>query len=604
MGRRILLVAGALALALAIFLGPTLFGKPWFIEHYYLRVLATFAIEHPMLLSYARVLEPLGLDFHSDDLEDLSPENTLHMLAQAEAYLQGLEAYEREDQTPEQLLSTDVLGWFLRIQVDGIPFAFHDYPLDQMAGWHTTLPDFMVNIHQVNDAEGGRDYVARLSKFDQVAEDLLRAIEVREYRDVVPPRFVIEKVRAQIAELVAPAAEEHILYTSLVEKLDALDEDGEGVSEADRADILSGARAAIDDVFKPAYAELDAAMAAQLEIATDEAGVWKLPDGDAFYRWRVRYHTTTDRTPDEVHAIGLDEVDRIHQEMREVLAEAGIEAADPIPQVVALSQQKRFLFSDDDAGREQILDAYREIVAEAEARMPELFGRLPEAAVTVERVPEFREDGAAGAYYQPPAFDGSRPGTFYANLAHTEETARWRMRTLAYHEAVPGHHLQIALAMEQQGVPFFRRVIPFTAFSEGWALYAEQLALEAGWHPTPLDRLGKLEAEVFRAVRLVVDTGIHAKRWSRERAIEYMVANTGMPRTDVVREIERYIVMPGQALAYKIGQLEILRLRDRARDALGDRFDLRAFNDLVLSGGSMPLVVLEGVVENWIEGSN
>ena len=245
------------------------------------------------------------------------------------------------------------------------------------------------------------------------------------------------------------------------------------------------------------------------------------------------------------------------------------------------------------------LRQHRAIVDEVTGRLPELFGRLPAAPVEVQRVPVFKQAGAAGAYYNPPSLDGSRPGIFYANLRDVTEIPRFGMRTLAFHEAVPGHHLQIALAMENGDLPLFRRFLPLTVFVEGWALYAERLALENGLHPTPYDRLGALSAELFRAVRLVVDTGIHAKRWTREEAIAYMIVNAGMPATDARAEIERYIVMPGQACAYKTGQLKILALRERAKARLGADFDLRDFNDLVLSNGALPLEILDRVVATW-----
>ncbi len=594
--RQLRIPAALLVAAALVFAIPTIWGKPWKIEHYYLRVLVEFALEHPMLLSYARVLEPYGLDFHSDDLEDLSIEAQLRMQDQAEDFLAGLREYDRGDQTPEQRLSTDVLEWFLRIQAERRPFLFHGYPVEQMDGWQTTLPDFMLNIHQVHSVRDAENYVARLEKFAPLLDQLLEGLRYREERGIVPPRFVLARSRAQVAEILEAAPREHVLHTGLAEKLEQA-----GIDEGEREDLLASARRALADGVLPAYQRLDAFLAEQEARARDDDGVWKLPDGDAYYRWALRFHTTTELGPEAIHALGLAEVARLRDEMRAVLAEAGIDTTEPIGAIDALSRDPRFLFPDSDAGREAILTGYREIVAEASSRLPELFGRLPEAAVTVERVPVFKEEGAAGAYYQPPSFDGSRPGTFYANLRSVPETSSFNMRTLAYHEAVPGHHLQIALAIERTDLPFFRRVIPFTAFMEGWALYAETLADEAGWHPTPYDRLGKLIAEIFRAVRLVVDTGIHWKRWTRDEAIAYMRANTGMAESDVVAEIERYIVMPGQACAYKVGQLEILRLRDRARGELGDAFDLRAFNDLLVDGGAMPLVVLERVVEDWID---
>jgi uncharacterized protein (DUF885 family) len=314
----------------------------------------------------------------------------------------------------------------------------------------------------------------------------------------------------------------------------------------------------------------------------------------------LRSQTTSNLSADEIHALGLREVERIQAEMRAILSGEGLDATDLGATLRTLNAEDRFLYPDTDEGRAQVLADYQAILDDAAPRLPALFGRLPKAPVRVERVPAFKEKGAPGAYYMPPPLDGSKPGIFYANLRSVREIPKFGMRTLAYHEAIPGHHLQIAIAQELPGLPIFRRVVPFTAFVEGWALYAERLALENGFHPTPYDRLGALQAELFRAVRLVVDTGIHAQRWTREQAIEYMLNNTGMPDTDVVAEVERYIVSPGQACAYKVGQLAILSLRDRAQRALGRRFDLRAFHDVVLGQGALPLELLERKVDDWI----
>ena len=583
-------------LAAAVYLVPTVWGKPWRIEDYYLRVLAEFALEHPMLLSYARILEPYGLDFHSDDLEDFSVAGTERMADQVDEFLEGLRAYDREDQTEAQLVSTDVLAWFLETRQAGRPFLFHGYPVNQFQGLQSTLPDFMINIHVVDDAEAARDHLARLGKFDVAVGQLIEQVRFREERGVLPPRFVLEAVIEEIEGFVSGPVAEHPIHVDLAADLAALDLD-----EDEREALLAEARDRLENVVFPAYERLADVLRDQATRAGDEDGVWKLPDGDAYYRWALRWHTTTSLGPDEIHAIGRAEVARIKDAMREAFAEAGLEVGDPIVALGALAEDERFLYGEGDAARERILADFRAIVADAEARMPALFGRLPEAPVRVERVPPFKEAGSAGAYYNGPSFDGSRPGTFYANLRDPREVQKFGMRTLAYHEAVPGHHLQIALSQELSGVPFFRRVIPFTAFIEGWALYAERLALEQGFHPTPYDELGALQAEMFRAVRLVVDTGIHAKRWSRDRAFNYMLRNTGQPPVEVQAEIDRYIVAPGQACAYKIGQLRILALRDRARERLGERFDLRAFHDVVLGQGSLPLEVLERVVEDWIE---
>jgi uncharacterized protein (DUF885 family) len=601
MRRRLLLVgvvvAGALLAAAALFVIPTLWLKPWSIEHFYARVFLEYALERPMLLSQLRILEPWGLDFHSDDLDDFSVEFTLETAEQVRRNLALLRSYDRESQSAEQRLSTEVLEWFLDAQARREPFLFHDYPLNQLDGVQSELPEFMIHTHQVNDLGGARDYVARLSKFGAALDQAVASMRYRAERGVVPPRFVLERVQRESESFVTATPREHALYAHLVKRLESL----ERISEPARERVLGSALRAMEESVYPAYRRVAREVSELERAASDDAGVWKLPDGGAFYAWALRWHTTTERTAEEIHAVGLREVDRIHAEMRRILAAEGYDTTDLGAALSALGREGRFLYPDTAEGRKKVLEDYQAIVEEAAAQLPRLFGRLPLAPVRVERVPEFREEGAPGAYYQPPALDGSRPGIFYANLRNVLENPRFRMRTLAFHEAIPGHHLQIAIAQELQGVPFFRRVIPFTAFTEGWALYAERLAAEEGLHPTPFDRLGQLVDEVFRAARLVVDTGIHARRWTREQAIDYMLRATGMPETEVVAEVERYIVIPGQACAYKMGQLEILRLRDRARAALGDRFDLREFHDVVLGAGALPMVILERIVEEWIE---
>ncbi|MGI9591200.1 MAG: DUF885 domain-containing protein, partial [Myxococcota bacterium] len=405
-----------------------------------------------------------------------------------------------------------------------------------------------------------------------------------------------ERVRFDLEQFLRPDPRDHVLVLHLEESLGGL----EGIADGRRADLVDETRTAVADVVYPALTRLDEALAAQEPLAGDEVGAWRLPDGDAYYAWQVRRHTSSNLTPDEIHELGLAEVERIAGEIRAILTEHGVPAGDLAQALRMLASDPRYQYPDDETGRAAILADYQAIIAEVEAKLPELFGRLPRAKVRVERVAEFREGGAPIAYYNPPPFDGSRPGIFYVNLRNVAENQKWRMRTLAHHEATPGHHLQISLAQEVEGLPFFRRVLPFTAYAEGWALYAERLAGEHGLLPEPLDRLGQLVDEMFRAVRLVVDTGIHAKRWTRQRAIGYLESHTGKPISEVVAEVDRYIVMPGQALAYKIGQLQILAFRDRARRELGDAFDLREFHDVVLGGGGLPLELLERKVDAWI----
>jgi uncharacterized protein (DUF885 family) len=581
--------------ALAVFLVPTIWGKPWSIDHFYARVFAEYALAHPQMLSWLRVLEPMGLDFYNDDLDDYSIDATRRDLARAERGLETLRRYDRD--RLEDTLSYDVLEWFLEDAVDGARWAFHGYPVNQQHSFQTGLADFMINTHQIHDAEDARNYLARLSGFGVAFDQVIASLVYREQMGVVPPRFVMTHVLAQMREFISPPPVEHQLYTHLVERLDEIDD----LPADERNGLLGDVERSIAQTVYPAYGRLIDHYAALEPTASTDDGVWKLPDGDEYYAYRLRSYTTTKMSADEIHAIGLREVERIQAQMRAILAAEGLPADDLGATMEAINRDPRFLYPDTDEGRQQVLDDFRAIVDEIDAGLAPLFSLRPEAELAVERVPEYLEDTAAAAYYDHPAIDGSRPGTFYVNLGSIDEIPRFGMRTLAYHEAIPGHHFQIALAQEMQGVPFFRRIIPFTAYREGWALYAEQLAAESGFQQDPYDRLGYLVAQAMRAVRLVVDTGIHSMRWTREEAIEYMLANTGMPEGEVISEVERYIVSPGQATAYMVGYLEIMRLREEARATLGEAFDIREFHRVVLENGDLPLTLLRRQVDAWVE---
>jgi len=540
-----------------------------------------------------RIFEPLGLDFHNDDLDDYSVDGDLRAIAMAERSLETLHRYDRD--TVDDPLSYGVLEWFLADSVDGGRWAFHGYPVNQQFGFQSNLPDFMVNTHRIDDERGARNFLARLSAFDVAFDQTIASVQYREEMGVVPPRFVITHVLREMREFIALPPEEHVLYSHFEHKIAEIEE----LEDADRDAMLAQASRIVEHTVYPCYRRLIDHYAALAPTASTDDGVWKLPDGDAYYAYRLRSYTTTDMTAEEIHAIGVREVERIQSEMRAILAAEGLPTDNLSDTMEALNEDPRFLYPDTEQGRQQVLEDYEAIIDEIEHGLDALFDLRPRAGVVVERVPEFREDTAPGAYYDGPPMDGSKPGTFYVNLADVKEIPKFGMRTLAYHEAVPGHHFQIALAREMEGVPFFRRVIPFTAYLEGWALYAEQLAAENGFQDDPYDRLGYLVAQAMRAVRLVVDTGIHHQRWTREQAVDYMLANTGMPEGEVVSEVERYIVDPGQATAYMVGYLEVMRLRQEAREALGDEFDIRDFHRVVLENGALPLTLLRRQVEAW-----
>ncbi|MBY4597332.1 DUF885 domain-containing protein [bacterium BD-1] len=575
----------------------TVYGKPLKVEWFFERVFIEYAVDDPEMLTSLGML-PSWLDWYSDDLTDRSLAREQAMQAKLREDLATLREYDRESLDENTRLSYDVLEYFLAIQQDGERFALHNYPLNQLFGVQSNFVTFLATQHGVASQADAEAYVARLGKTPVMVAQVMEGLEAREAAGILPPTFVVEKVLAEMRAFTATPATGNILYTSFVEKLDKLP--AGTLDAAARDELLAQVEAAINQAVYPGFGRFIAYYDRLLPLTKGNSGVWALPDGADFYAWSARMHTSTDMTPAQIHQLGLDEVARIEAEMDAILVAEGLVEGSVGARVQQLAAREDQLYPDTDAGRAAIIADFTRIIEEVDAGIGDYFNVRPKMGVKVERVPEFREKTAPGAYYNPPAFDGSRPGIFYINLRNTAEVAKFGMRTLAYHEAIPGHHFQTTIQQELTGVPTFRKILPFTAFSEGWALYTERLAWEVGFQDAPLDNLGRLQAEMFRAVRLVVDTGMHDQRWTREQAIAYMLDKTGMPETDVVAEIERYLVMPGQALAYKVGMNKILELRARAQAALGPEFALRDFHDLVLTGGDLPLALLERRVDAWI----
>ncbi len=500
--------------------------------------------------------------------------------------------------------------------IDSEPFFYHNYPVNQMFGLQSGLPSMMESYHKLNDESDIEAYISRLSKFDTKFSQLMEGLKIREDKGIIPPKFintlVLGEMKGFIGEktdslgnsmkISTSAVTSNILYTNFETKVDQLTE----LTDEDKANYKKQVADAIETVVFPAYQNLIDYFEMLQRKATNDAGVWKLPNGNAYYRHMLKVNTTTDLSPEEVHNIGRSEVARIQKEMYAILeAENYADSTKTIGEIIQkLNTKERFLYPDTEEGREMILEEYKRIIEEISADMDEAFAIMPNADLEVKRTPIFKEESVVAAYYERPAMDGSRGGIFYANLRDTKETIKFGMKTLAYHEGIPGHHFQIDIQGELQGVPTFRTVLPFTAYTEGWALYAERLAYELGYYKNdPFGNLERLQAEMFRAVRLVVDTGMHYNKWTREEAIDYMVENTGMTTSEITSEIERYIVMPGQACAYKIGMLKILELREKAKKELGTHFDLRAFHDAVLKNGAVPLDVLEQIIQEYIRAT-
>ncbi|TVQ36599.1 MAG: DUF885 domain-containing protein [Wenzhouxiangella sp.] len=525
-----------------------------------------------------------------------SVEQTLAELAMARRHREEMGRFDRFELSGQDALSWDIMAWQLDQQINGADFIWHDFPVNQLMAIHNMLPGFMTAQHPLRNDRDVDFYLQRLAQFPAAFQGTVEVVAHRVEQGVLPPRFALEKTIRDSRAFIAGEPSDNPLVTELLARAErsgtVSDERMEGL-EAELA-------AAVGEHVMVAYKLLADYLESLLPVAESNDGVWRLPDGEAFYRWVTRGHTTTDMSPEEIHELGLSEVERIEAEMDEILCSEGYCEGTVGARMAALNAEERFLFEDSDAGREAILEAYREIVAEIEQGLDGWFHDGPTAPVEVRRVPIYREATAFGAYYMRPPSDGSRPGIFFANLRSVDEHPRFGLRTLAYHEAIPGHHLQITRMQAMENVPEFRRSISLHAHAEGWALYAERLAWEMGFHEDPYDNLGRLQAELFRAVRLVVDTGMHHHRWSRERGIDYMRDVTGMPATDVEAEIERYLVIPGQANSFKVGMMRMQAMRERAEQALGDGFDIRDFHRVILDNGAMPLELLDQVVDEWI----
>ena len=586
-----------LTVGLIWFLVSLIWGRPWRIQWLYSREFLRLALDNPELLTYVGLLEKFGYHAHNARLADASDAHEAVLLQRVKRSLRLLRSYDRRRQSPATLLSTDILDYFLDDQARGEPFRHHTYPINQMFGQQSEMPNFMMTVHPLTSRVEARNYNKRLQKFGLKFDQILEGLRLREQMGVLPPRFVIRRVLDEMTAFIGRPARENPLYTVFKEKLTALK-----LRPVEQEKLLAGAEAALQQTVYPAYQRLIAYFTELEPKANTDDGVWKLPDGDAYYAHCLRSQTTTDLTPAQVHEIGLREVERIEKEMRAILAAQGYGDVQDAPRKLAeLGREARFLYPNTDAGRAAALADYQRILDEMNASINRFFAVRPKAALKVERVPAFREQGTSGAYYQEGDLSGARPGVFFANLRDMKEIQKFGMKTLSYHEGIPGHHFQLSIAMELKGIPFFRRFVPFTAYIEGWALYAEKLAREQGFYKDdPYGELGYLDSELLRAVRLVVDTGIHFKHWTREQAIEYMDAHTASAHESVVSEIERYIVMPGQACAYKIGEIQIVAQREKMKKALGEKFDLKAFHDLVLKNGAVPLVLLERIVDEQI----
>ena len=552
------------------------------------------------LARYPASASYLGIKDQQDQWNDVSESFQLESLELTRERLAFLEGIDTSQLSPARQLSYRLYRLDLERTLAGAAFRHHRYVIHQFRGPHTSPISLLVNVHTIDSEQDAEDYIARLNNLPDYFDGVIEQIQIRIDKGLYLVDWMIPQIVESAGNVLVGAPFDQsgspsVIWADFNDKLATLE-----VEPATAEQLREAARQAMLTAVKPAYERLIAAVQSQQAVAPKEDGVWRFPDGDAFYASRLRDFTTTNLTPEAIHQAGLANVARLHEEMRSVMAELGEEG-----ELSAFLDQVRndesLRYDNTEAGRSAYLDAARTAIDKMAERLPDYFGLLPQSDLIVKRVEAYREQSAGKAFYQSPPPDGSRPGIYYANLYDMNSMPTTDLEALAFHEGLPGHHLQLSIAAELGDVPDFQRHTRFTAFSEGWGLYSEYLAKEMGFYQDPYSNFGRLAMELWRAARLVVDTGLHHKQWTREEAVAYLVANTPNAEYDCQRAIERYIAMPGQATAYMIGKLRIVELREMAEEALGEQFDIRAFHDTVLGSGAVPLDQLEANIQGLIQ---
>ena len=589
-------------LVLTFFFLVNLFTKPFSLDHYLNKEIAIELIESPEYMTYIGVFDKFNFIFkHKEKLTVPSEENQRKKYLKKLKRLDLLKKYDPEKLSDIQKITQKIAIFDTKNDINQFEnFRYHSYLFNQISGNHLNLVEFMTDTHPIKNHNDAISYIKRVKLFKDVLKANLEYLENQKKIGIYPPKFVFDHVINQLNELISFEENNNPLISIFVKKLRDIN-----IEESKISNLKYQLSLVVQSYVNPGFLLILDFMNDNYNNANIHHGVWSLPNGDEFYNFKIKSFTTSDYSPEQIHQIGLDEVDRISKRMKEIFIQLGYEVNKTIGEMMnELNEDSNFLYDDTPDRKKIVISDYNEMLIQAKKDVKPYFERLPKSKVEIRAVPEYSEQTAAGGYYQAPSLDGSRPGVFYANLYDIKQTPTFGMRTLTFHETIPGHHLQIALNQENKKLTLYRKLgYRTSAYTEGWALYAEQLAIEIGMTKNLYDELGVLQSEMFRANRLVVDTGIHFKRWSREQAMDYMKKTTGMSDTQVRVEIERYIVWPGQALSYKIGMLKILELREKAKERMGENFNIKSFHSLILDQGIVPLFILEDIVNEWMENN-
>jgi len=513
--------------------------------------------------------------------------------------LKRLKKFDYNALDEESKLSYDIFKYDLKSSIDSHKWRYYNYPLNQMFGYQSTTPSFLINMHGISNKKEALDYISRLKEIKRVFDERMVFLKEQEKKQIFPPKFVFPKVIQDSKNIITgvpfdKGPKESPLLDDFSKKISKIK-----LNKKDHEELIKQAKSALTEFVAPAFQELISYSEKMHQRLTDNFGVWALPNGDKYYFHKLKKITTIKISADEIHELGLKEVARIHAEMNKIRESVGFKGG--LKEFFKfMREDKQFYYPNNKQGKEAYLEDTKKIIAKMKVALPKLFNTFPKAELKVKAVEPYREKSAGIAFYQRPPMFGDRPGIYYVNLYNMETASKYQMEALAYHEAIPGHHMQLAIQTELKDLPKFRRTGGYTSYAEGWGLYSELLPKEIGFYQDPYSDFGRLAMELWRACRLVVDTGIHSKKWSREVAIKYLKDNTPNSDLEITKGIERYFIMPGQATAYKIGMLEILRLRKMAKDHLKEKFDIREYHDVVLRNGALPLPVLEKQVRNWM----
>ena len=579
-----------------IFLVNLIWFRPLFIKHFFYKELLTGLSYDPQ--SATKVKAPYFYGKYKGDLNDLSIESLNKQEEQLKKAVRRISSYNERFLSQNNSISKKIIQWHLQKDLEGMAFKNHGYLINPYKGEQNSLPSYLDTYHYVESESDADAYIERLASFGDYFSKIIDRMEAGKSVGIIPPKHILETSVLQAEKFIAGYPENNMLYTTFANKINSCEE----ITNKD--EYLELVKKEIEETVVPAYINIINYCRTLSREADNRVGVWKLPDGDRYYNHLLKHHTTLDLDANDVHEIGKQEMGRVRKELIAAFNELGYECDESklMEVLVNFSKEERFILGNSIEGREKCLLKYDSILNNAEKHVKEWFVEFPESELEIKRVPEFKQEGSSRAYYEVPTMDGNGKGSFYVRLDILDVTPSYEMPTLAYHEGIPGHHFQLAYHLEKESIPIYRKRFFNNAYIEGWALYAERLMYDQGMYDNdPYGNIGRLSAELVRTVRLIVDTGLHSKKWTREEAVQYMKHHTGMAESKVRSEINRYIVDPGQACSYYIGYMKFRELKERAIKELGNDFELKAFHSVLLSEGMVPLQVLEELVDSYIE---